>query len=362
MNVIITKSTGNTKYSVTKTLHKLKYKPKKGSVFIKPNIVGGYKSHYVTSPEVVSGIIDYLKEIGIRKIYVGDGPVARNVDESYKKSGFYRMCKNQKVHLLNLFEVSRIAFKVGSLQINLPKIINEAEYINVSKMKTHVLTGVSLCIKNQKGLLDQTDRKLFHENLHLRIAQLYETLKPDLSMIDAIGCIDGDGPGPMGHAIDGGNLLVAGFNTLEVDYVGTLLMNLRPQEIKHLALILDSKEVSLDKNTKKQIKDYVVNFRKPGKFRSYFNARYWWSDETCSGCSTYLSQLKKDIMFNPKFYAFFVYYGIVKRLDILTGKAKIPPHHGKVLCIGDCTKEMANKNRFFHIPGCPPKETRIHKL
>ncbi len=45
-----------------------------------------------------------------------------------------------------------------------------------------------------------------------------------------------------------------------------------------------------------------------------------------------------------------------KRIDIIQGvHAEIPDEHGKIICLGDCTKEIANENNLIHVRGCPPK-------
>jgi hypothetical protein len=51
----------------------------------------------------------------------------------------------------------------------------------------------------------------------------------------------------------------------------------------------------------------------------------------------------------------FAYCAIFKQLNIIQGKhTEIPAVKGEVICLGDCTKEIAKSNNLRHIDGCPP--------
>ena len=51
---------------------------------------------------------------------------------------------------------------------------------------------------------------------------------------------------------------------------------------------------------------------------------------------------------------------LLKRIDIIQGlHPKIPEGHGRIICLGNCTKEIAKEKGFLHIKGCPPKSKDI---
>ena len=67
---------------------------------------------------------------------------------------------------------------------------------------------------------------------------------------------------------------------------------------------------------------------------------------------------------NPKYWLTFIlkfaYLAIFKRVDIIQGlHAEIPAKHGIIICLGDCTREIAKENGFMHVKGCPPNSEDI---
>jgi len=51
---------------------------------------------------------------------------------------------------------------------------------------------------------------------------------------------------------------------------------------------------------------------------------------------------------------------LLKRIDIIQGyHAEIPAKHGRIICLGDCTKKIAKENGFVYVKGCPPNSEDI---
>jgi uncharacterized protein (DUF362 family) len=79
----------------------------------------------------------------------------------------------------------------------------------VAKLKTHIQTGVTLGLKNQKGLLLSEDKKRFHKrDLSGCIRAPSVVARPDLTLVDGIVGLEGDGPWRRGTPKEM-NLLVA---------------------------------------------------------------------------------------------------------------------------------------------------------
>ena len=362
MKLSIYKLEKNTEKSVYSALKKFNYKPRKSKVFIKPNIVGDYKPSlpYNTSLKVISGIIDYLRDIGITEIYVGDGPSDHNVKRVFKNSGYFKLCKIKNVPLVDLNEVERksIKWKFGKLEI--PRIIYDCEYINVAKAKTHIQTIVTLCQKNQKGLLTLPTKRMFHKNLHESIAELSKVVKPDLNIVDMTDGLEGNGPGRMGIHVKDINLLIVGQDAFEVDYITTKIMDIDPEKIQHLRLT--RKKPNFSKEFLNDLEKYKIKFKEPyAKNAQMLNIYYWWTMETCSGCTNEIAEIKNNILKNPRILLKFIYYLFIgKKVHFLTGRSKIPDN-GKTLCIGNCMNNIAKEHNKYLIKGCPPKAKEIVK-
>ena len=108
-----------------------------------------------------------------------------------------------------------------------------------------------------------------------------------------------------------------------------------------------------------------TNFRRANeKYGHILNVYSWRNPYACSMCIDSFSQAVKSAIRNPKYWLSFIpkfaYLAVFKRIDIIQGcHAEIPANHGSIICLGDCTKEIAKKNGFIHVKGCPPNSKDI---
>jgi uncharacterized protein (DUF362 family) len=339
------------------------YKPRKKRILIKPNIAGAYHpgSAYITSTGVVEGTIRYLQDMGITDIAVGEGPVSTDSPHIFRKSGYSRMCKKTGAKLIDFYDTERVRMMNETGEFSVPGIVLDSEYINIAKLKTHINTGVSLCLKNQKGLLSLDEKRASHMRLHQSIASLYGSVRPDFSMIDATSGVEGNGPGAMGREVRNLNLLVMGTSALMVDFTSSMLIGVDPLNVKHLRMAARGRPPRFHKETLDLIERHRMRFRPPSDHHRRLNTYFWWSDETCSGCTCAIADIKGQIIRNPARWPGLFHNGVLKRMDIVTGKGAVPRNHGKVICVGNCTRELAKRNGFAWIPGCPPRTRDIVK-
>ncbi|HEY3297526.1 MAG TPA: DUF362 domain-containing protein, partial [Armatimonadota bacterium] len=104
--------------------------------------------------------------------------------------------------------------------------------------------GVSLALKNLKGLLVREEKRRFHETgLNGAIVDLCNTIKPHLNIIDGISCMER--MGPHGGDVVDLNLLIAGEDRAEVDYVGCQVMGYELSEVAHVQKYADMNGIDL---------------------------------------------------------------------------------------------------------------------
>lgn len=225
--------------NVVRLLDLINFKPSKEKVFIKPNFVDAYppETRIITSPKVVEAVILFLKNFDISEIILGDGcAVHTNMADVFKKSKYNFFEKRYGIKLIDLDESKRKLFEWKYGSIMLPELIESHEYINIAKLKTHAQTQVSLCMKNQKGLLLKKDKKDFHRkfNLNESINLLNKMVKPDLNIIDGILSLEGRGPIHFGKPKKGTNLLFASNDANAIDFVAVQAMGFDPDAIKYM--------------------------------------------------------------------------------------------------------------------------------
>ena len=228
-------------------------------VYIKVNGID-FKKHAYTSPEVLEAVIDYLKNIGA-KVYVMENSTQANMTRIvFAINGFKEVCKKTGAEIIYLDEEDTKTFdfkgkpsskddpkgynlKTFRMPTTIVKIMENRDsltYINLPKLKTHSMAGVTLGIKNQWGYPQHEDRGKDHNyNLHSKLVDVYEYIKPDISIIDGIeGTIHGHYPPTAweDQLVKQFNILIGGRDTLAVDVVGARVFGLTIDEIPHLKI------------------------------------------------------------------------------------------------------------------------------
>jgi len=259
---------------------------KNGEVFIKVNGID-YKKHVYTSPKVLEEVIEYLKNNGAEKIYIMENSTQANMTRIVVAiNGYKDVCKKTGAIPIYLDEEKTFTynFKQNSsskendydlqtlrLSKTIVKLIENRDkytYINLPKLKTHSMAGVTLGIKNQWGLPQQADRGKDHNfNLHSKLVDVFELIRPDITIIDGIeGTINGHYP-PTANAdrlVKQFNILIGGEDTLAVDIVGARVFGLTRDEIPHLKIAhergLGEGDIKKIRVTGKNLDDYKEKY------------------------------------------------------------------------------------------------------
>jgi len=333
-------------------------------VFIKPNIVIPTKpsSGVITDPALVQGLIDYLRNRGIQRITIGESPgLLVDVKEAFRVSGFEKLSKENSIELLDLSKVEVVELKWPFGKLTIPRIALDAYYINVAKLKTHMNTTVTLGLKNQKGLISDNLKKLIHlEGLHQPIVELAKAVKPNLTIIDGIVGIEGDGPLLSGKKISS-NVIILSNDVVAADAIACKVMGINPLDVEHLRLAHQAGIGIIDPQIEgEDVSDVMMSFKRANETRrQIFKLTNWRNPRACSMCGDCFSTAMKQIITTPRLVistAPKLAYGVLfEGIDIVSGhNATIPSKHGKILCLGRCTRQIAEENGFVWVEGCPP--------
>lgn len=178
-------------------------------LLLKPNLVAKHtpEKAATTHPALVRAVTRAFRARGVRHITLADscggtynGTVMRGV---YAASGMKAVCEEEGVLLYEGFsEVQRKQPKgVRCREFTQLLPAAEADYIiNLPKLKTHVMAGLSCAVKNLYGTIPG----LLKAELHMRfpkpedfghmLVDLCELVKPALSIVDGVTAMEGDGP------------------------------------------------------------------------------------------------------------------------------------------------------------------------
>lgn len=231
-------------------------------VYLKVNGID-FKKHCYTSPELLEAVINYLKQLGAT-VYVMENSTQSNMTRLvFAINGVKEVCKRTKTKIIYLDEEKTETFTFKGKPSNkedprgyilktfeLPKtvlyIMNNREkvtYINLPKLKTHSMAGVTLGIKNQWGFPAHEDRGKDHNyNLHSKLVDVYEYIQPDITIIDGTeGTIHGHYPPTAfeDRLVIPFKILIGGTDTVAVDAVGARIFGLTMDDVPHLKIAHD---------------------------------------------------------------------------------------------------------------------------
>ncbi len=123
-------------------------------------------------------------------------------------------------------------------RFSIPRILNEVCLINLPVLKTHVVSTMTLSMKNPMGILPRPDRRSMHTlGIDQCIVDMNRGIRPDLTIVD--GSVGQDGEGPLYGDRADLQVLIAGRDSLAVDLVCCQVVGIKPQDIPHLKLALE---------------------------------------------------------------------------------------------------------------------------
>ncbi len=267
----------------------------KNNILIKPNLTATKNIFANTDPKVVEAVIDFLldnfSELRYRQFTILEGSGSAyyekvTTQEVFKRFGYFDLIKkynNVKIECLedfsdfSEFQIMSIA---GPEKAKVVKHFSDFDYrISIGIPKTHNYAIATFGIKNMAGLIKHEDKSLLHglrtpsapdaktvftyiptstiswlrrrtpnlvnlifkkliayikstKVIHRNIVNLAKLTWPDLVVLDAFYCMDGNGP------VDGFPVkleaAVASTDPLKADGIGARLMGIGPESIGYL--------------------------------------------------------------------------------------------------------------------------------
>jgi uncharacterized protein (DUF362 family) len=174
------------------------------------------------------------REKGCEPLVVESDNIADTADKRVRDSGLMAKLEEWGVKFLNLSVDEGIPHRVAGTEIMIPKTILEADYVlNLAKMKTCAHTTVTLGIKNLYGCFQEAKKSRLHKKLDEVLPYLAKTMRTDMTVIDGVTCMEGNGP-VVGNPRKMG-AIVAGRDVVAVDSFCCGLMGFKPEEIGHIA-------------------------------------------------------------------------------------------------------------------------------
>lgn len=219
-------------------------------IAIKVNLVTSAKPEKAatTHPALLCSLVRTLRERGA-DVVVGDSPGglynAAYVSRVYSATGM-KAVEQAGGRLNQNFEERTAKFPEGKVcrEFRYTAYLDEADaVIDFCKLKTHGMMAMTCGAKNMFGTIPGTVKPEYHfrypdpRDFARMIVDLNEYFKPRLTIVDAVECMEGNGPGS-GTPRHMGALL-AGESPHKVDLVCAGLIGLKQEEVPTLEAALE---------------------------------------------------------------------------------------------------------------------------
>lgn len=319
---------------------------------VKPNLMAPIPAEFgaTTHPEVVEGIIVYLKENGFNDISIIEGSwVGDKTSDSFEYCGYNKLSQKYGVTLVDTQLEKSYSVKRGDMDVNICNCVKNVDFmINVPVLKGHCQTNITCALKNMKGLIPNSEKRRFHAmGLFKPIAVLNSCIKQDFIVADHIcGDLDSEGGGNPYYS----NCVMVARDPVLLDSYCCKLMGYELSDVSYIGFCEEAGVGSADLSKLKlrtlgndgEEKDEVLPLtHKILKLKDKAE-----DVDTCSAC--YESMMEALDKLSSE--------GLLERFEekICIGQG----YRGKTgeYGIGNCTKE------FKHfVKGCPPKAEDIYE-
>lgn len=203
-------------------------------VLIKPNLLAARppETAATTHPAVLLAAVRYVKAHGVKSITVADSPGGMYTAALLKKT--YTVCG---LNILENDAVLNTDTSAGERNgFTLIRPVLEADYIiNCAKLKTHGLAVMTAGVKNLFGCIPGLKKPEVHcvkstaDSFAEYLIRLCDEVKCDVTLLDAVECMEGNGPG--GGTVKHGGYLMASRSPYALDERAAYFMGILPDMV-----------------------------------------------------------------------------------------------------------------------------------
>src|SRR5579884_1744963 len=214
---------------------------------LKPNFVAGRNAETgsTTSFALLKAVAEEVRACGAEPVLCETPGTEFDREATYTILGVEHFCAEHGIRIARIDpeggEQDWIELRPAGAKrlrhFRVPRFLQEACLINLPVLKTHVVSTMTLGMKNVMGILPRPDRRAMHTlGIAQSIVDMNLGIKPDLTIVD--GSVGQDGEGPLYGDKADLQVLVAGRDSLAVDLVCCQVVGVKPRDIPHLRLAL----------------------------------------------------------------------------------------------------------------------------
>jgi len=218
--------------------------PQKGLIIIKPNLTNSSPPPVTTSVQAAEAVYKYCRDRTKAQIAIGEGAGSGRTGDVYAALGYTDLAHRHHIELIDFNSADTVELEnPDALQLktfHMPKIARDAFIISLPVLKDHDFSKTTISMKNMFGLAPGkyysggwNKSKLHSPSVDDSIVDVCLYKKPDLSVVDASVALQGGHlSGQKKHI----GLILAGFDPVAVDTIGSQLLGHDPGWVHYLTL------------------------------------------------------------------------------------------------------------------------------
>ncbi|MHA2229857.1 MAG: DUF362 domain-containing protein [Candidatus Thorarchaeota archaeon] len=239
-------------------------------VLIKPNICGGNPEILgtFTDKNIVDEIVKMVREQGAEPIIADSDMIWTRFQPVAEAQGWPQWAEEANVPLVNLGDTEwvRFDFGKGSAIGKVPvsrELVDADVIISIPVMKTHLLTNITIAMKNMYGTFPEENKAKYHRfGIERVVYEVCKAFTPNLTIID--GTVGGEGTGPLSSDPVNSGTIIASNDVVAADAIACTIMGYDPFEVAHIRIA--DKEGLGDANIEFELSQLTPEHPKDGKW------------------------------------------------------------------------------------------------
>ncbi len=221
--------------------------PADGLIIIKPNLTNADKPPVTTDVAAAEAVYRYCRAHTGAEIAIGEGCGSGVTQDAFEANGYTELARKYGIRLIDFNREPAVKLeRPNALQLKefyLPEVARDAFIVSLPVLKDHSFTHTTIAMKNMFGLAPSpyyrgswNKSKLHSPSTHRSVVDICLYKRPGLCVVDASVALTGmhlsGTPKSLG-------LILASFDPVAVDAVGSRLLGHDPNEIEYLNLAQD---------------------------------------------------------------------------------------------------------------------------
>ena len=218
--------------------------PQEGLIIIKPNLTNSSPPPVTTPVAAVEAVYHYCKAHTKAEIVIGEGAGSGTTPRVYAALGYTHLANKHGIELIDFNEAETVILKNNNAwqlkRFHMPRIVQDAFVISLPVLKDHSFTRTTIAMKNMFGIApgrfysgSWNKSKLHSPSTDKSVVDVCSYKKPDLSVVDASVVLKGM---HLAGRHENLGLILAGFDPVAVDTLGSKLLGHNPKKLDYLTL------------------------------------------------------------------------------------------------------------------------------